>query len=497
MTKKLLCILLCLLLECAAFSACSAGKTNNNNQSAPKIQTTAPIETDSSGLKLSFTKSDSLDPFESKTLNNQVLQTLVFESLFILDESFNAVPQLASGYAYESSTELNVMIPSGLKFSNGDSLDADDVIYSFNRAASSPHWRKSLSCFSYVQRLSDNTVSFHMNYENPFAHNLLTFAIASSKTTDDGYPIGSGRYVFEEGDGMTFLTPNENKEGFNPHIIKITLVNIPSEESIENAINIGNISFAFRDLSSGSKTKMQCAKKAVTLSNFVYLGINTKRVGLSNEHLRRAISLAVDRDTLVKSAYRGYGKSAVSLFFPGSAAAKQTASFAQSADTAAAQQEIEKSKAENMTFTLLTNKNEERLSAAMLIKQQLEAVGFKIKIIKTNTTLYRQFVKSGNYDLYIGEIKLTKDMSLRPFFNKNGVAATGIEPDECASRSAYNSFMRSKTELGRFMLTFTEEMPFVPLLYRQGMLCYSRSMRGDMQGYGDNCFANIEDWYFN
>jgi len=47
------------------------------------------------------------------------------------------------------------------------------------------------------------------------------------------------------------------------------------------------------------------------------------------------------------------------------------------------------------------------------------------------------------------------------------------------------------------MLTFTEEMPFVPLLYRQGMLCYSRSMRGDMQGYGDNCFANIEDWYFN
>jgi hypothetical protein len=39
-------------------------------------------------------------------------------------------------------------------------------------------------------------------------------------------------------------------------------------------------------------------------------------------------------------------------------------------------------------------------------------------------------------------------------------------------------------------------MPYIPLLYRKGMICFSKAMNGDMQGTYTNCFANIENWYF-
>ena len=55
--------------------------------------------------------------------------------------------------------------------------------------------------------------------------------------------------------------------------------------------------------------------------------------------------------------------------------------------------------------------------------------------------------------------------------------------------------MNGKKEIGDFMLKFSEEIPFVPVLYRQGMICYSKSLHGDMQGYVNNYFSNIEDWY--
>ena len=40
-------------------------------------------------------------------------------------------------------------------------------------------------------------------------------------------------------------------------------------------------------------------------------------------------------------------------------------------------------------------------------------------------------------------------------------------------------------------------MPFIPVVYRNGVICYSKAMHGDMQGSYGNFFSNIEDWYYN
>lgn len=219
---------------------------------------------------------------------------------------------------------------------------------------------------------------------------------------------------------------------------------------------------------------------------------------MPNAHLRKAVSLAVDRNALAKSAYAGYATAARSVYNPAFGLAASTRLFAEAADAAAAKQQIALSKVSDsaLKITLLVNKNDNRLAAANQIKTALEAAGFTVQLQVSKFSDYKARIKNLNYDLYIGEVKLQNDMCLYPFFSTDGAARYGIRQDKGSTAALYRDYTAGKTELGKFMLSFSEEMPFAPLLYRKGMICYSKSLRGDIQGQYGNFFANIEDWYF-
>ena len=178
--------------------------------------------------------------------------------------------------------------------------------------------------------------------------------------------------------------------------------------------------------------------------------------------------------------------------------AASTRLFAEAADAAAAKQQIALSKVSDsaLKITLLVNQNDNRLAAANQIKTALEAAGFTVQLQVSKFSDYKARIKNLNYDLYIGEVKLQNDMCLYPFFSTDGAARYGISQDKGSTAALYRDYTAGKTELGKFMLSFSEEMPFAPLLYRKGMICYSKSLRGDIQGQYGNFFANIEDWYF-
>ena len=498
MNRKITAVFISICIIACIFTSCS-DKSSNQSGHQPVTQTTTSVVKDSTGFKLSYTQSDSLNPYETDTLNNQVVENLVFESLFFLDESFEAQPQLATSYTYTDSKTLSVAIESGNKFSDGSSLDAKDVVASFNKAKDSYRWKNSLKAINSASAESSTVINFKLAYKNPDAHKLLTFAVSNGKNDKNGYPIGSGRYKFGEGNGTVYLEVNPEKSDFSPRFTKIPLVNIATAQSIENAINIGNISYAFRDLSEGNTAKIQSNKKAVNLNNLVYIGINNNIGITKDENIRKAISLAIDRDALVKSAYQGYGKSATSVFHSASAIGKQTSVFNKASDAAAAKQAIDQSpfKEKELKIDILVNTNQNRIAAARLIKQELEAVGFKVTVNEEKNKVYQSKIKNGAFDLYIGETKIPNDMNLSSFFTKKGATHYGINTEKSETAKAYRGYLNSDNELGSFILSFSQEMPFVPLLYRQGMICYSKSLHGDMQGYVDNYFSNIQDWYYN
>ncbi len=152
----------------------------------------------------------------------------------------------------------------------------------------------------------------------------------------------------------------------------------------------------------------------------------------------------------------------------------------------------------NLSLSILVNSsNTERLTCAKLIKQQLEEAGFSVSITEeSDNNRYYDMIQKEQFSLYIGEIKLSPDMSLYPFFDENGTAHFGIDTNTSQTAALYNSYIEGQEELGSFLISFSDEMPFIPLLYRKGMICFTKAMNGNVEGTLNDCFINIENWYF-
>lgn len=496
MAKRYIALICAVIMIISVFSACSA--TGGENTAAP-AQTTEKKVTDDASFKLSYTQGDSLDPFKAKTQNNQILASLVFESLFDLDESYEPVLNIATSYEFKNSKTLKVDYNPSITFSDGSALNAEDIIYSFNAAKKSAAYGNSLKYIRYAESGGGSSVIFYLKTENPNAVNLLTFPIASTKDDENGYPVGSGRYRYEQKNKKTVLTATD-ADGFDPYITTINLENIAAADSIDNAVNIGNISYAFRDLSSSVAKQMTCAKKLVNMNNLVYIGVNSMAGITANAQIRKAISLAADRTTFADSAYNGYASVASSPFNPSASLAQNIKIFSDEADAATAKYSITQSgvKAKDLKINILVNKNNNRQAAAALLKTQLEAVGFTVSIDVESTKEYKRRIKNVEFDIYIGEVKLSDDMSLYPFFDdESGGARYGVNNSALTCDDLYKSYLAGDADLGKFILAFNEEMPFIPLVYKQGMICYTKAMNGDMQGYYGNFFANIDTWNFN
>lgn len=494
MAKRYIAFLMAFIILCSCFAGCSSDTAPKN---VTTTQVTTAKQTDDTTFKLSYTQADSLDPFMAKTQNNQVLASLVFESLFDLNDNYEPIPNIATDYEYVNQKELKVNFKSDILFSDGSSLDAEDIIYSFEEAKDSPAYGNSLKYISYAEP-NGNSVTFYLKNPNPCAVNLLTFPITSIKNDDAGFPVGSGRYSYDTVGNNTVLKANITAD-FNPYITTINLVNIAAADSIDNAVNIGNISYAFRDLSSSVSKRISSAKKLVNMNNLVYIGVNSFGGITANPQIRKAISLAADRSAFANSAYSGYADVATSMFNPASKIAENVKIFSSETDLATSKQAIMQSGVESkdMKLNILVNKNNNRAALATLLKSQLEAVGFKVDIDLVETKEYLRRIKNIEFDLYIGEVKLSDDMCLYPFFdNKKGGARYGIDNKSITCDELYSAYLSGESELGKFILAFNEETPFVPLIYKKGMICYTKAMRGDMQGTYGNFFSNIESWHF-
>lgn len=494
--KKAVAIFLSLTIITTIFTACSAKNPEPETTTVQVVnENSINITEDNTTFKLSYTQSDSLNPFNAKTLNNQILSQLVFESLFTLDENYKSGLNIASSYSYSDSKTLNITITNGIKFTNGRTITADDIERSFYNAKNSEYWGNTLSGIKSCNAESSSTLSFKLEYANPYAHNLLTFPIVAESESQSGFPVGSGRYYYDYENNDVVLKANKDKAGFAPKLTTIHLENITSLDSIDNAVNIGNISFAFRDLSKNSSKKISASKKLVNMNNLVYIGTNNKSGITSNAYIRKAISLAVDREVLVKSAYGNFAQSATSVFNP-QFELSETKLFEKQADVNSAKQAIAQSGVSNLSLNLLVNNNNtDRIACAKLVKQQLENAGFSVNIVSVGFDEYSRYVENENFNLYIGEIKLTNDMNLNAFFTNSGASKYGIDINGTTSY-AYYDYINGDAELGSFLLAFSSEMPYVPLVYRKGMVCFSKAMSGDVQSTVSDSFGNIENWYF-
>ncbi len=481
-------------------------------------------------INLLYSKADTFNPYTAKTEINRQLCKLLYEPLVKTDNNFKAHNSIAK--SVKIAKDVCTVVLKDVKFSDGTRLTADDVVYSYKLAKKSKtSYKNKLYAVESVSAKDNSTVVFILEKRDPYFANVLDFPIIKSgsdkKTDSDSVefpPIGAGRYKLNKDN--TALTINDNYFDEKSSIKKVNLINSPDMESITHYIEIGAIDVYFSDISNGEIPRMSGTKTNINLNNLVYIGVNHANKKLGLENLRQAISSGIDRSEITKNAYFNNAISCTGFFNP---LWKETQSLQNIQITPNSQitvenlEEIGYNRLDSdgvrrngnspLSFSLLVNKeNSARVAAAKLIAQQLKKQGIKITVVKTSFKEYKRRLKKGEFDLYLGEVKITENMDFYELVVPGGSAAYGIktqkkddaekeEPTEaekpekekvktldCAK--VIKNFYKGKNSINDVAVTLQNDMPIIPVCYRTGVLFCNENIE-------NLNMASLSDIYFS
>ena len=489
--------LICLLLSASLLFACGCNGADIPDSDNTSSETVQPEEK-KLNLQILYCSNDTLNPYNTKNKANSELSRLLYDSLVSLDDNFEPTYLLAESISSEGL--LYTVKLRSARFSNNTPVTAEDVVASYSLAKESDIYKHLFYNVKSLTISDSLTVVFELVRQDPFFENLLTFPIikkGSDELRDEDNveiePIGSGRYVFSHSDKSLVKNPYYQGE-INAERIK--LVDAPDFESVEHYVEIGACDFYYTDPAGNNIVRMSGKKRSLNMTNLVYIGVNHSYGALSNPQIRHAISSALDRNVITKTAFYGYGKSATGFFHPDWSETAGYQTIQTIAGSKISVENLEKtgynsldsdgyrvnSKNTPLAFSLLVNdSNPSRLAAAELIREQLKAVGIKITVNAVSDSQYFEALSSGHFQLYLGEVKLPTNMDMGKLVLEGGSAAYGIintvSDDSVSDYSAViRSYYSGESSISEIATALINDMPLIPLLYRNSLLFYSENL---------------------
>src|SRR5262245_17678199 len=211
-----------------------------------------------------------LDPHAQNEGPTHNLLHLMYEPLILRDRTGQLLPTLATSWQIreDDPTIWEFKLRQGVKFHNGSAFNADDVVFSLNRALQPISDMKGLLTFiDTVSKVDDYTVHIKTKGPNPLVPSYLTnlymmdkeWAEANNTTTvqdykekKDNFAVrnanGTGAYalVSREQDVRTVMKRNDNYWGKGEvplGITEITYLTIKSDATRVAALLSGEVDF--------------------------------------------------------------------------------------------------------------------------------------------------------------------------------------------------------------------------------------------------------------
>lgn len=494
--KRYLPVISLLLCFALLFSGCKGEKEpeeaeQTTETTTESVQNAATVIKDGK-ISLPFNKTDGLNPYFAKSYENLYLCNLLYEPLFSVDSTYKANSVLAETIIVNGTT-ATVTIRTDAECRGSNPINAYDVVYSFNMAKASFAWSGMLSGVNSATAMSNNTIQFGLSFNDQYITNKLTFPVVKSGTADSAIavPTGSGDYYYIE----NILKNVKNTEK------TVTLCEIDTNKSSENAFKIGKTDVYFNDLASCNFASVIGADYSVQLNNMVYLGLNSARGALTKQ-VRSAIAAQINAEEIAISSYQGHATPIKLPVNPESAIAKEITQINTKSDKNLAINILDRcgfinysGKAKTngaylLSFTLIVNNdNRYRVAAAYNIADSLRECGFLITVLPLSFADYNQRIASGNFDMYLGEIKLDSSMDISQFFG-SGVQSMGVDKTERVV-TQYYKFRAGEITAQQYFEIFSEYYPFVPVCFRKGYAVFSGDINPQINNFPNNIYSGI------
>ena len=394
-----------------------------------------------------------------------------------------------------------VRIRTDARFSDGSPVTAQDAAYSLQLAQASPRFAAQLAGVAEVATPDRYTIVFTLAAPDQYFPRSLCFPIVGEGTGEDPLPLGGGRFVLDDsGTAMSrsgsYHTPVQN-------LRTVRLIDAGPLADQGAAVLAGELDLFYSDLRGTADLSLGLSRRQVVLSNLVYLGVNSQRRGWPAE-LRTAFSGIIDRDALARRAYLGFAAPAYSPI-------KQSFSMA-----AAGEEDPEPDPQEELldalgygerdaegwrtyqrrrfTVRLLVNSGSpHRLEAAALIAQDLAGAGIQVVVEEAPFEEYSQRIAMGDYDLYLGELRIPWNLDLTPLIAPSETVGPGCVRDP-ELLEIYRQVKAGEAELSALDSALRRTMPMIPLLYRRGIVAFSPDFSANIVATEQDIFYNIGEW---
>lgn len=319
----------------AALSLGSALSACSSKESA------APVADEPTQVIISMTPGSEpaagFDPLVSWGCGEHVHEPLIQSTLFTTNQKLELVGDLATDWkCSDDGMSWTFNLREGVKFTDGEALDADDVAFTINSIIKSDKSEADLSMVKEAKVVSATQVELQMNKpNNALLYTLAVVGIVPEHAYGDGYgaaPIGSGRYIMKQWDQgqQVIFEANPDYYGEAPKMQRVIVLFMEEDASLAAAqkgeVDVAYTSATLSDTTVEGYDLFVCDSvdsRGISLPCIEPGG--SKRMGMDGEEhdagnlvtsdiaIRRAMNMAVDREALIKDVLNGYGTVAYSV----------------------------------------------------------------------------------------------------------------------------------------------------------------------------------------
>jgi len=341
----------------------------------------------------------------------------IFQTLYtVTNDGKSVIPQLATSYKVSADKKTYTFtLRHGVKFSTGQPMTSADVKFSLDQnTKASQGWGFINTAIKSVSAPSPDTVAVHLKY--PWAPLLADLSIFANGIVPANYggetenqfythPVGTGPFKWDywhKGSALRLVRNPLYWEQGKPYLNSITWTDVPNDNTRQLQLKGGQAQIdQFPAWSTVASLK---AAQGVNMHLFNstqtnYMAFNELRKPFQDVHVRRAISLAINRNALVKAVLFGNGKPANSLF-PPQVPFYQAATPGLQYNLAAAKQEMAKSSVPHgfSTTIVIPAGNSDYLTISTIVQSELKPLGIKIKVQQLDPNTENSQTQSLKYD---------------------------------------------------------------------------------------------------
>lgn len=504
-------------------------KINKGEDNVPEeVNKTNEIEEDEQikEITLGIAEYDTINPILSNNKYVQEISKIIYDSLLEIDEEYKIKNSLAKDWAKTSGTTYLIKLRDDVKWSDGQQLTIEDVIYTIDILKKIPSiYAYNVQYITRVDKVDENTIQITIDHEIAFFEYNLIFPIMSKNyyqdedfvnSTKNDMTIGTGKYKIVKNDAEgIILNKNENYKGEELTLETINIDKYSNLGELYNAFKLGKVDIITTDninISNHIGTIGYNIKEAPG-RDFDFVAINTQNAILSHTEVRKAMLYAINRENIIASVYNNKYKLSNYPLDYGNYLKGQDVDSSYNVDKAREALETagwnyknnKWQKVENYTTKTINLKlvvqatNQTRITVAEMIKGNLEEIGISVSIIKASDSQYQSYIQNKNYDMILTGTRQSASPNLETYFGEANLANYNNEEVRTIINEVKNitkeDLLKEKYE--RLRQIYNDEIPYISLYNSYYAVASNWNLKGNVTTNWYNIFMDINNWYKN